>query len=294
MIKTSPYLLIALCNRVAQGFAIGAIWLAGLGLSLLANAEPLTVRVSGISTVNVNDPYYYYTQMLILALEKTRQTDGDFAIAYQGYGGGIERDRSMLVAGVGIDVMWASVTKERAKKLRVIDVDLLKGLNNYRALLIHKNAQARFDKVKTLEDLKTFKAGAGHYWTDGLIMKSNGFTVVYGANYAGLFRMLSVNRYDFISRGLHEIGNDLVVFEELGLVQDRNFLLHYDEPVRYCFFVNKNNKNLADRIERGLKIAQADGSFDRLFMQMPMLKFGYDFLQSNQYRIFKIHNGTNR
>ena len=274
-------------SRAAQWLVMCALL---LGVSV--SAEPLVVGVSGNGSSNPNDPYYYYTQMLTLALEKTRATDGDFALTYHDHKGGIERDRSMLAAGVGIDVMWASVTHERAQKLRVIDVDLLKGLNNYRALLIKKDSQLRFDKIKTLADLKAFKTGSGPYWTDGIIMEANGFRVVYGANFAGLFKMLSVNRFDFLSRGLHEIGNDLINFGALGLIQERRFLLQYETPVRYSFFVNKYNEKLADRITRGLTIAQADGSFDQLFFQMPMFKYGYDMLQNTQRQIFIIRNST--
>lgn len=258
--------------------------------SIAANAEPMSVSISGSSSNNPHDPSYYYTQVLSLALEKTRTTDGDFVLAYHDHKGGIERDRTMLVAGVGIDIMWGSVTDERAQKLRVIDIDLLKGLNNYRVLLINKNAQLRFDKVKTLSDLKAFKAGSGPYWTDGSIMDYNGFSVIYGASYTGLFKMLSMNRFDFLSRGLHEIGNDLEAHGDLGLMQERNLLLTYENPIRYCFFVNKHNEKLAQRVERGLSIAQADGSFDKLFLQMPMFKYGHDILQESNRRVLIIRS----
>jgi hypothetical protein len=280
-----------LCNLVTQGFIVGMLWSGVFSLSL-AHAEPLKITISGASTSNINNIYYYYTQLLTLALEKTRATDGDFVISYLDHGGGIERDRAMLMAGFGIDVMWASVTKERQKKLHVVDFDLLKGLNNYRALLIHKSSQVEFDKIQTLDELKVFKVGSGTYWTNGLIMESNGFKVIYGTNYAGLFKMLAVNRFDFLSRGLHEIGSDLIGYRDLGLVQERNLLLQYDTPIRYSFFVNKNNKALADRLERGLKAAQADGSFDELFLQIPMFKYGNQILQSDQRIIFKINNNT--
>lgn len=286
-----------ICAKYFGGNSLRIWWvqcvvIGALCISLSVNAEPQTITVSGVKTNNINDNVYFYTRVLELALEKTRATDGDFVIAYLDHKGGIERDRAMLIAGVGINVMWASVTKERAQKLRLIDFDLLKGLNNYRALLIHKSSQASFAKVKTLEDLKAFSAGSGPYWTDGLIMQANGFNVVYGANYGGLFKMLGINRFDFLSRGLHEIGSDLIAFSDLGLVAEPHLMLQYETPLRYSFFVNKDNSQLADRLERGLKAAQQDGSFDRLFMQMPMLRFGSELLQNSPRQVFKIYNNT--
>lgn len=258
-----------------------------------ASTDPLRVIVPGSGVAEPHEPYAYYVNLLRLALEKTRASDGDFELGFHDHSGGIERDRAMLVAGVGIDVMWASVTRERAEKLRVVEVDLLKDLNNYRALLIHKNKLEQFSKVKTLAQLRQFKTGTGPYWTDGVIMKDNGFTLVYGANYAGLFKMLGKQRFDFFSRGLHEVQSDLLRFSAFGLVQEPRLLLKYDRPVRYCFFVNKDNHALADRIERGLRLAQADGSFDKLFFSMPNFKYGYEILQDPQRRILQIVNKTN-
>lgn len=256
-------------------------------------AAPLRVIVPGSGKAAPHEPYFYYINLLRLALEKTRVSDGDFELGFHDHSGGIERDRAMLMAGVGIDAMWASVTRERAKKLRVVEVDLLKDLNNYRALLIHKDKQAQFAKVKNLAQLRQFKTGTGPYWTDGIIMKDNGFRLVYGANYGGLFKMLAKHRFDFFSRGLHEIQSDLIAFAPLGLIQEPRLLLKYDRPVRYCFFVNKDNYALADRIERGLRLAQADGSFDKLFFSMPNFKYGYEILQDPQRRILQIVNKTN-
>lgn len=258
-----------------------------------ATAPPLKITLSGDGNFTASTPYSYYIKMLRLALEKTRATDGDYVLDFNQHGGGIERDRAMLIAGTGIDVMWASVTRERAEKLRVIDVDLLKGLNNYRALLIHKSKKNYFDQIGALEDLKKLKTGTGPYWTDGVIMKDNGFMLVYGASYSGLFKMLSLHRFDFFSRGLHEVYNDLVAFGELGLVRAPSILLQYDRPVNYCFFVNKKNKKLADRIERGLLIAQKDGSFDELFFSMEGFRYGQEVLDNQAAHLFIISNTTN-
>lgn len=263
------------------------IWLL---LIPVATADPLRVSITGNNTANKSEPAYFYEQLLILALEKTRQTDGDFVLTHNSHGGGIARDRAMLIAGAGIDVMWASATKEREQQMRVIPVDLLKNLNNYRVLLINKDAQKLFGKVKTLDDLKKFSVGSGEHWTDGSIFKDNGFNVAVTSSYSGLFRMLAARRFNFISRGLHEIGYDTQEYKALGLAQEENILLKYDSPIRYCFFVNKNNTVLAERLERGLKVALEDGSFDNLFYQMPSFKDGEELLKNSRRTLIEIKN----
>jgi hypothetical protein len=76
----------------------------------------------------------------------------------------------------------------------------------------------------------------------------------------------------------------------LGLIQEETLLLKYDVPIRYSFFVNKNNALLAERLERGLKIAQQDGSFDQLFYQMPSFREGEELLKNSRRTLIEIKN----
>lgn len=267
------------------------ILVAGLSVCAYGAVEPLKVVITsdGIAN-NSDDPSYFYEQLLVLALEKTRATDGDYILSYNTHRGGIARDRAMVIAGAGIDVMWASATKEREQQMRVVPVDLLKNLNNFRVLLINKDAQLQFSQVKNVNDLRQFAVGSGEHWTDGMIMKDNGFRVTATSSYNGLFKMLAARRFNFISRGLHEIGFDTHVYKSFNLTQEETLLLKYDMPIRYCFFVNKNNTKLADRLERGLKITQQDGSFDQLFYQMPSFKEGEEILKHAHRTVIELKN----
>lgn len=265
-------------------------FIIGIFLSSILVAEPLRVVITGDGGRSTTDPSDFFEKLLILALDKTKITDGNYVLSHNTHGGGIARDRAMVIAGVGIDVMWASATKEREEQMRVVPVDLLKNLNNFRVLLINKEAQAQFSRIKTINDLRRFSVGSGEHWTDGIIMKENGFNVVATSSYFGLFKMLAARRFHFISRGLHEIGYDTEAYKEFGLVKEESLLLAYDVPIPYCFFVNKANTRLADRLERGLKIAQQDGSFDKLFYQMPSFKEGEEILKNSHRTLIQLKN----
>jgi hypothetical protein len=266
------------------------VFIIAFSLSAVSVAEPLRVIITSNGNTGSQDPSDFFEQLLVLALEKTRSADGDFIVAHNVHSGGIARDRAMVVAGAGIDVMWASATKEREEQMRVVPVDLLKNLNNFRVLLIADGSQTLFSQVKTLNDLRQFTTGSGEHWTDGIIMKDNGFKVMATSSYYGLFKMLAARRFHFISRGLHEIGYDTQAYKEFGLVKEENLLLTYDVPIPYCFFVNKDNIKLANRIERGLKIAQQDGSFNKLFYQMPSFKEGEDILKNSHRTLIPLKN----
>lgn len=256
------------------------------------NAAALEVVISNEKNVSPVDVKYYYEQLLRLALERTRNTDGDFVIVHNPNDGGIDRSRAMLVAGMGINVMWGSVTAARAQAVHVIPVNLLKNLNNYRVLIIRKDDQASFNNIKTLDDLRKLPAGSGLHWTDTSILNDSGIEVVTSANYSGLFKMLAARRFHYISRGLHEYDFDLSQYAYLGLALETKLMLHYDKPTAYSFFVNKANLKLADRIERGLVLAQADGSFDALFDSMPSFKKGMEILNSANRIVIELKNNT--
>ena len=120
----------------SKKWLLALLMMLGVSCNSYAAATILRVTLSNADGVTIAEPSYYFEHLLRLSLEKTRQSDGDFEIVHYHHGGGIERDRALLTAGMGIDVMWGSVTRDRQKSMRVIPLDLLKTLNNYRVLLI--------------------------------------------------------------------------------------------------------------------------------------------------------------
>ena len=62
---------------------------------------------------------------------------------------------------------------------------------------------------------------------------------------------------------LDKYARELRLFESLDLYVETSLVVRY--PAAYYFFVNSENKRLANAIELGLKRAIADGDFDVLF-----------------------------
>jgi hypothetical protein len=239
---------------------------------LNAGTTPLQIAIVNSETIDPDDPAAFYEQLLRLALEKTRKTDGDFVIVHKPNAEGVGRVRAMLVANTGIDVIWSSVTQERKAAMQVVPYNLLRGLNDYRVLLIRTNSQPKFTAIKNLNDLRRMTAGSGQHWNDTQVLRANDIPVVTSISYTALFKMLAAERFDFIACGMHEIDFATKTFGNLGLEPEQTLLLHYDKPTHYSFFVNKGNYKLADRILRGLIMAEADGSIDRAFNQFAKFK----------------------
>lgn len=74
---------------------------AGLGPAARAEGV-LQIALPGDGAPNPSNPYYYYSHLLMLALDKTRATDGDYNIVYNNHGGGFIRDMAMVMAGAGL------------------------------------------------------------------------------------------------------------------------------------------------------------------------------------------------
>lgn len=246
--------------------------------ALLALALLWTAAVQAQLGLRIPDPSQmeppavagYYPAALRLALEKTATAKpvAPFVVADQP-GMSRERYRLMLTEGE-IDVLWSSTTPEREALYEPVRFNLLKGVNEYRVLLVRRSDLARFESVRSLADLQALTAGAGLHWSDAKVLRTNGLRVVTAANHESLFRMLAGRRFDFMARSLAEAQGDVLAYPELDLALEPRLLLQYQQPI--YFFVGKGNRALAERIRRGLALAEADGSLDRLFFSTPALR----------------------
>lgn len=247
-------------------------------------AEKLRVIVPPDEHPQLEHIQYFY-KLLDLALEKTAATDGEYEITF--YPEIINYERYLQGVKTGImDVIWTNTDKSREVELLPIHIPILKDLNSYRVFFIRKEDQEIFDQVKTVDDLRKLKCGQGSTWPDTTILRNNGFHVVTAIRQDSLLKMLESKRFDFYPRGLYEIWREQASNPEPNLVVENNLMIYYDSPI--YFFVNKNNKKLADRIERGLNIAISDGSFDHLFFSVTNFKRGYEEQTNGKRRLFKL------
>lgn len=234
----------------------------------------------------------YYEKALQLALAKTASpadampgNGTEYKITYHHQVVGRERYRLLVKQGV-VDVMWSSTNNARERELVPVKFNLLRGINEYRVLLIRKDDQPRFDKVKTLADLRQFRIGSGTHWSDTAIYKHNNLPLVTSFAFDTMFKMLAAKRFDYMARSLQEIDGELATYGHLGLAVEKNLMIHYPQPI--YFFLNKNNHALAKRIERGLLLAEEDGSLHELFMTIPSFRTAEERLRHINHRIIEL------
>jgi len=227
----------------------------------------------------------FYEQALRLALEKTSHVSERIQFNYHPLD--VRRERARLLVKTGtLDVIWSSSNKKREVELMPVKFNLIRSINEYRLLLIRADDQARFDQVKNLADLAKFKIGSGTHWSDTDIYRFNGLPLVTAYSYEPMFRMLKVKRFDYMARSIQEVNYELEHYGKSGLTIEKNLAIHYPQPI--YFFVNHDNRVLAERIQTGLEIARDDGSLDALFFSVPNFKQAWEQLQQLNRKVIEL------
>jgi Bacterial extracellular solute-binding proteins, family 3 len=243
---------------------LAGLYLYAVFMSAAAVAEPLKVVVPPwVETGAYNE---YFVRVLALAFSKTEAADGivDIQEGPQNLTGA--RLVADLKSNKTFHVIWHGTSIQRERDLIAIPISLTKELNEYRVLLIRKEDQEKFNKVNSIDDLRKFTAGSAADWPSKDILRHNELPVVTVANSTLLIPMLKMKRFDYMSRNIFEVWDEAVRYDKEGLTVEKKLLLRGGVP--FYFFVSKANPQLAERIERGLKMAIADGSFEKLFLSV--------------------------
>ncbi|MFZ5722254.1 MAG: hypothetical protein ACOY33_01190 [Pseudomonadota bacterium] len=258
----------------------------------VARATPPRPRTTVVRHIRPDGPgdlrNDYFLALLRLALEKTARRDGPFRLEAASSTIPQSRALSALDSGELIDVLWTMTTRRREAQVQPVRIPLLRGLMGWRLPLIRRDDAARFAAVRSPADLRQLVAVQGHDWPDADILEANGLPVARGGDYQGLFGMLALGRADYFPRAFNEPWSELEVPGRDMLMVEPTLLLRYQ--VDNYFFVSRHNRALGERIERGLRIAQADGSFEQVFRRHPVNARAFSLARLAQRRIIDLQN----
>ncbi|WP_331347152.1 diguanylate cyclase [Cellvibrio sp. UBA7661] len=254
-----------------------------LSFSFSSHAQDPT-KIATMSIVSDLDRYA--VELLKVVFE---HTDGKYVQVPQT---GEQRTQARVIEDIknGVtQIMWAATDQTLESELTPIRIPILKGFLGHRIFLIRKGDQARFDHVKTLDDLKQIKLGQGTTWADTKILQPNNLNVVTTQKFAGLMYMLDGGRFDAFPRGVSEPWSE-VNFGGLPFEVEKRIMLVYKMPM--YFFTNKSNSALAKDIELGLNRAIADGSFDKVFFNDPSIRSALEKADIKNRIILHLDNPT--
>jgi len=203
--------------------------------------------------------------LLTTALEKTKEQYGEYLIEFSPVL--LKRNRALraLQSGEKLNVYSAPTRKEWEDTITPIYFPIYKGLLSYRRLLINKNDAVKFKEITDIRQLKELRAGLGLQWSTTKTLREYQFNIVTSSSYEGLFGMLSLHRFDYLSRGINEIYYEFEarVPQYPNMMIEETIVLNIPLPV--FLFVSPKEPRLRQRIQDGLWIMHNDGSFDELF-----------------------------
>lgn len=237
-------------------FALACALVAPFGTSLAAEK---TLRYFPAGLI-----YEYRWKLLELALAYEQDAAGELHL--QPYAEEVTQNRGIaLLQADAIDVIALGTNEERERQMLPVRIDILRGIVGFRLLVIRAADQPRIARIAAGALHRELSFGLNSQWADLPIMRANGYSVITSPGYEKLFEMLAAGRFDAFPRGLNEARRELderrLAYPQLAIESSKALFF----PFPIYFWVNKDNPALAQRIERGLKLALADGSFRRLF-----------------------------
>jgi hypothetical protein len=202
---------------------------------------------------------------LELALNASKDRYGDYQFQLTPHDMNRDRQFRQLVSGVDLTVLVSPPKARWEGQVIRVPVPVQKGLASYRLFFLLSDNIDLLQNVKSVEDLRQFRHGQGRYWSSVKILKDNGFQVVTGHSYTGLFSMLQKNRFDLLMRGLNEVEIEQEVFaQEMKTISlDPHVVLYFYLP--NYFYVSPKQPRVAQRLEYGLLKLHENGEFDRHF-----------------------------
>jgi hypothetical protein len=167
-----------------------------------------------------------------------------------------------------LDVALLPTVNVDTQGLLPIRRPIRRGLLGVRLLLAHRELAPRLARIRQLSELKKgYRLGYGEDWSDLPLQHRLGFRIVTGSDYSGLFKMLALRRFDYLSRGVNEvwpeIDHPLLVPPEIVVVP--RIALVY--PLDDYFWVSAHQPALHRALSLGLQRLEADGRFQRLFFE---------------------------
>jgi ABC-type amino acid transport substrate-binding protein len=270
-----------------------------LALGLLAALAHATAAAGDPETMTyiVHPPesaldvrYEYHWEILQTALEKTVPKWGPYKIERSEFMTERRQTFELKAATGKLTVMYLSTTPDLEQSLVPVRIPVDRNLGGYNVLLIRKGDQARIDAARTLDDLRQLTFGLGLGWLDVEILRANGFKVVTGSSYDGLFEMLVQRRFDVFPRASLEILDEYERRKDAlpDLAIEQNLVFYYPLPMYFWFSRNDSGRRLAARAEEGMRAMIADGTYDRIFDKHQRHKI--ETLRLKSRRVLAIEN----
>ncbi|MGY3949331.1 hypothetical protein BJP24_19000 [Aeromonas allosaccharophila] len=266
-----------------------AFFLLLCSLSLLAAPLRASDVFTHISPESERDQRtLYFRDLLQLALEKTRDSFGDYELRAAPPMNRV-RMRQVVQTRQYPNLFVADSQRPAAEsgELDYVRFPVELGILGYRICFVSPQQADVVARVNTLAQLQQFLHGQGRGWQDAEILRHGGFKVQEIDSYERLFKLVARGRIDLFCRGANELFIEQEQHSDLpDLIVDRRVALNY--PFLHLFYTHRDNQAAIRRISVGLKLAWQDGSLQQLWLRH--FKPSLDQAQLSKRLLFELAN----
>ncbi len=164
-----------------------------------------------------------------------------------------------------VHVLASMASRELDEKLLAIPISIGASYLGERSFLVKEERRKEIESIRSIEELKPYITGLGKDWIDNGIMRAAGLKTMEVVRYESLFPMLEGDRFDLLTRGVHEAWDELRVRAFQGIDYTSSWGLAYPAP--YYLYVGKQQKALAARLTHGLLELEKRGMLRKLFVE---------------------------
>lgn len=241
------------------------------------------------SAETANDTRNGYDMALLrLALEKTRGEFGEFELVPSPV---MNTTRVLKAVQQGtypnfiIKMSYSPAYEQQGLARGDYELDL--GLVGYRVCYTRRGRLPALANRTTQDDWQQLSYGQGSGWMDVDILRANGFPVTEVPAYKSLFPMTAMGRFDLFCRGINEVPDELAEVRRYpDIVLEPHMMLYYDLP-RF-FYANRRDSAGLARVEKGIRLAAADGSLQQLWLHFNQP--GIRYVHPEQRILFRLKN----
>lgn len=250
--------------------------------------QPQQVRVLGLQSPG-EASVSYYQDLLQLVLNRTKAEYGAARVELL-QPPPLGDYRYLLMKQNFIDVHHFGTSPEMERDLLPIRVPLLGGGLGWRGFIIRKTDRQAFRQIRQLSELKHLTACQGELWPDSDIMRAAGLKVTTAERHDQMLELLRRERCDYFPRSIFEGPVEQKAFAAAypDLEYSTSVLLHY--PFAMYYFVNKNNKVLAERLFRGLDKLARSGELLAFLQAHPISQQVFPLSQFSKSVVFHLDN----
>ena len=221
-------------------------------------------------------------EILTLALEKSGQPFR-FEITDVPYNTPYQRNRKLEN---GYNVIWGGDYPSREPYWKPVRIPMMYGFTGYRQLVIRRDRQEEFAKIRTLAELGEMRAVLPKNWVMTKVLETAGMNVVYGDT-KNILQMVQSGRADYFP-GLAIYDSSTITEEFEDLIVEENLLMestHID-----VYFADNRDERLHSAIETGLALAYEDGSLREFLQGHPETKGVATKMRLSQRLVLEMDN----